>query len=77
MLRWLSSHPRITFVKTSGNSPLAPGQWQGFLAVYAGLWAMQNFIRPIRFTLALGERTTRSRTLANMHGCTLSEPARP
>ena len=42
-------------MKTTGNSPLAPGQWQGFLAVYAGLWAMQNFIRPIRFTIALGE----------------------
>lgn len=44
----------ISFVKMTGMSPLAPGQWTGFLGVYAGLWAAQNFVRPIRFTIAMG-----------------------
>lgn len=43
----------ITHVKRSGLSPLAAGQWSGFLAVYAGLWALQNFLRPMRFALAV------------------------
>lgn len=43
----------VTHVKRTGLTPLAPGQWPGFLAVYAGLWAMQNILRPIRFTVAV------------------------
>ncbi|GMH33838.1 hypothetical protein BSKO_01672 [Bryopsis sp. KO-2023] len=43
----------ITHVKRSGLSPLAPGQWSGFLAVYAGLFALQNFLRPMRFAVAV------------------------
>lgn len=43
----------LAFVKQTGKSPLAPGQWPGFLAFYAGLWTMQNFVRPLRFTLAV------------------------
>lgn len=42
-----------TFVQQTGMSPLAPGQWKPFLAVYAGLWVMQNFLRPFRLALAL------------------------
>ena len=37
----------------TGLSPLAPGQWKGFLAVYAGFWVFNNIIRPVRFTAAV------------------------
>jgi hypothetical protein len=43
----------IIFGKTAKISPLAPGQWRGFLAVYAGLWAVNNFLRPFRISLAI------------------------
>lgn len=33
-------------------SPLAPGQWKNFLAVYAGFYVFNNIIRPIRFGIA-------------------------
>jgi hypothetical protein len=42
------------FCKQSGLSPLAPGQWKGFLATYAGFWVMNNFLRPVRLALAVG-----------------------
>lgn len=42
------------FNKKTGLSPLAPGQWKGFLAVYAGFYVFNNFVRPARFTLSLG-----------------------
>jgi hypothetical protein len=32
---------------------LAPGQWKGFLAVYAGFWVFNNIVRPIRLALAV------------------------
>lgn len=45
----------LSFVKTrGGQTPLDPGQWAPFLLYYAGLWAVQNFARPIRFALAAG-----------------------
>ncbi len=37
----------------TGKSPLAPGQWKPFLAVYAGFWVFNNIIRPLRFALAV------------------------
>ncbi|KAI8475692.1 MAG: hypothetical protein J3K34DRAFT_517126 [Monoraphidium minutum] len=43
----------IAFVKRYGVSPMAPGQWPAFLAFYAGFWALQNFARPLRLSLAL------------------------
>jgi len=43
----------VTFVKQKGVSPLASGQWAPFLAFYAGLWTIQNFVRPLRFALAM------------------------
>lgn len=43
----------VTFVKATGLSPLAEGQWKPFLAFYAGLWTIQNFVRPMRFALAV------------------------
>lgn len=35
-------------------SPLAPGQWKGFLAIYAGFFVFNNLVRPIRLALAVG-----------------------
>ena len=42
------------FSKKTGLSPLAPGQWKGFLAVYAGFYVFNNFIRPMRFAFSVG-----------------------
>ena len=39
--------------RTSGLSPLAPGQWKSFLVIYSGLFAANNILRPIRFSLSL------------------------
>jgi hypothetical protein len=38
--------------RASGLSPLAKGQWKPFLAIYAGLWAANNVLRPLRFATA-------------------------
>lgn len=35
-----------------GVSPLVEGQWVPFLAFYAGLWTLQNFVRPLRCAAA-------------------------
>lgn len=43
----------LAFVKLNGVAPTAPGQWPSFLAFYAGFWAVQNFVRPLRISLAL------------------------
>ncbi len=43
----------LTHAKATGKSPLEPGQWKPFLAIYAGLWAVNNFLRPARFALAI------------------------
>ncbi|KAL7526674.1 hypothetical protein ACHAXR_001593 [Thalassiosira sp. AJA248-18] len=37
------------FSTKTGLSPLAPGQWKPFLAVYAGFYVFNNIIRPLRF----------------------------
>lgn len=42
------------FSRQSGKSPLAPGQWKGFLAVYAGFFVFNNLVRPARMALAVG-----------------------
>lgn len=47
VIAWLSH------VKQTGMIPFAKGQWKAFLAVYAGLWAVQNFLRPIRIAAAI------------------------
>ena len=36
-----------------GLTPFAPGQWQGFLARVAGLLALQQLLRPFRFSCAV------------------------
>lgn len=43
----------ITHGKSTGLSPLAPGQWKKFLLVYATFFAFNNVIRPLRFSLSL------------------------
>ena len=56
-LRAASSHGASLFFSflsiQSGLSPLAPGQWKGFLAIYAGFFAFLNIIRPARFALSV------------------------
>eukprot|EP01025_Chloroclados_australasicus_P021124 TRINITY_DN22184_c0_g1_i3.p1 TRINITY_DN22184_c0_g1~~TRINITY_DN22184_c0_g1_i3.p1 ORF type:complete len:224 (-),score=13.00 TRINITY_DN22184_c0_g1_i3:374-1045(-) len=44
----------ITYVRQTGVCPLAPGHWQSFLGVYAGIFVLNNIIRPVRFTVAIG-----------------------
>jgi len=44
---------KINLTQT-GQSPLAPGQWKGFLAVYAGFYVFNNVIRPLRLALSVG-----------------------
>jgi hypothetical protein len=39
--------------KRTGLSPLVPGQWKSYLAIYVGLWAANNVLRPLRFSLSL------------------------
>ena len=48
VVRWFG------FSKKTGLSPLAPGQWKGFLAVYAGFYVFNNFIRPMRLAASVG-----------------------
>ncbi|KAL3907654.1 MAG: hypothetical protein SGILL_008784, partial [Bacillariaceae sp.] len=45
------------FCKKTMLSPLAPGQWPKFLAVYSGFWVFNNFVRPIRFGLSVAIST--------------------
>lgn len=42
------------FNKRTGLSPLAPGQWKNFLAVYAGFYVFNSIVRPIRFGMSIG-----------------------
>lgn len=34
-------------------SPLSPGQWKPYLAVYAGFYVFNNFLRPFRLGLSV------------------------
>ena len=44
-----------TFSRASGLSPLAPGQWKGFVGTYAALYlSLGSILRPIRFAVAVG-----------------------
>lgn len=45
------------FCKRTGLSPLAPGQWPKFLAVYSGFWVFNNIVRPMRFALSVAIST--------------------
>ena len=41
----------------TGLSPLAPGQWKPFLAVYAGFYVFNNIVRPLRFAASMAVST--------------------
>ena len=41
------------FLIQTGLSPLSPGQWKGFLTIYAAFYAFLNIIRPARFALSV------------------------
>jgi hypothetical protein len=43
----------IAHGKSTGLSPLVPGQWKKFLLVYATFFAANNILRPLRFSLSL------------------------
>ena len=43
----------VIFGKANHISPLAPGKWKGLLAVYAGLYVANSFLRPLRVSLAI------------------------
>lgn len=43
----------ILFTKTTGATPLAPGQWPKFLVFYAGAYAMQHIARPLKLAAGL------------------------
>lgn len=44
-----------TFCQSSGLSPLVPGQWPKFLAVYVGIYAtLGTLLRPVRMAIAIG-----------------------
>lgn len=43
----------VTHGKSTGLSPLVPGQWKKFLLVYAGFFAANNVLRPLRFSLSI------------------------
>lgn len=52
------------FSKKTGLSPLAPGQWKPFLAVYAGFYVFNNFVRPIRLAVSAGVSVYFDRAIA-------------
>ena len=54
------------FSRRTGLSPLAPGQWPAFLAVYAGLVLLQNVIRPLRFALSVALSPTFDNLIAKV-----------
>lgn len=41
------------FNRRTGLSPLAPGQWKPYLAIYAGFYVFNNIIRPLRFAFSV------------------------
>jgi len=46
------------FSAKTGLSPLAPGQWKPFLAIYAGFYAFNNIVRPVRFAASVAVTKT-------------------
>ena len=53
-----------TFCKSSGLSPLVPGQWPKFVAVYVGIYAtLGTILRPFRVALAIGLTPSFSKTI--------------
>jgi len=54
------------FSKQTGLSPLAPGQWKKFLAVYAGFYVFNNIVRPIRLAISVGVTPYFDKAVANV-----------
>jgi hypothetical protein len=47
-------------------SPLAPGQWKPFLAIYAGFYVFNSVIRPIRVAVAVSVSPFFNRIIAGI-----------
>lgn len=43
----------VLYTKTTGITPLGPGQWPRFLVFYAGAYAMQHLARPLKLAVGL------------------------
>ena len=44
----------VSIAKSTGLSPLAPGQWKGYLLAYTALYAVVgNGLRPVRLSLSV------------------------
>jgi len=44
----------VSFARSTGLSPLAPGQWKAYLLAYTALYAVVgNGLRPVRFSIAV------------------------
>jgi hypothetical protein len=57
------------FSRASGLSPLIPGQWKSFLAVYVGIYAtVGTLMRPFRFALAIGLTPVYSKMILLVRG---------
>ena len=54
------------FCKRTNLSPLAPGQWPSFLAVYSGFWVFNNVVRPVRFGASVALATQFDKVIAYM-----------
>ena len=54
------------FCKRTNLSPLAPGQWPSFLAVYSGFWVFNNIVRPVRFGASVALATQFDKVIARM-----------
>lgn len=47
-------------------SPIAPGQWKGFLTIYAGFFVFNNIIRPLRVAVAVAISPKFDRTISRI-----------
>jgi hypothetical protein len=68
----------ITFSQASGLSPLAPGQWKGFLGTYAGLYvSLGSILRPVRFAIAVSMTPAYQRFVGRFRGVLPFRESRP
>ena len=64
--------------KASGLSPLAPGQWKSFLAVYTALYLSIGFLmRPLRIVFALSVTPLYGRAVSRLRGLLPFGASRP
>jgi hypothetical protein len=68
----------ITFSKASGLSPLAPGQWKGFVGTYGALYlSLGSILRPVRFAVAVGATPLYSAFVGRIRGGLPFRESRP